>query len=514
MIADQSEHTTLAREAIRTFQGVGGAPAPISIDLNAAARRAASQFSGHVLSPRLLSGLSGLAEFAILVTFLTGMRYALHAYVDVAHPVVSTVGFALGTVSIVSLLHGYEASQLRSQRRQSRRLALGLSGGAALSAALAFALGSFSLPDQMTWLAISGVVSFLLLSLVRSLLAARVRHWARTGRLERRIVLVGGGRAAEEFIRTLEKQPDSDIRICGIFDDREDDRSPPIVAGYPKLGTIAELTEFARLARIDMLVITLPLSAERRILAILKALWVLPLDIRISALSQNLRFRSRSYSYAGDVPMLDVIDRPIADWSRVAKRVFDLAFGVVALAAVSPIMLLTALAIKWDTPGPIFFRQKRHGFNNEIIDVWKFRSLRHEMSDPSARKLVTRDDPRVTRVGKFIRRTSIDELPQLFNVLAGNLSMVGPRPHAVAAQSSRQVTFTEIVDGYFGRHKVKPGITGYAQIKGWRGEIDDDIKLQKRFEHDLFYIENWSVLLDLYILAATPLSLVTTRNAY
>ena len=162
----------------------------------------------------------------------------------------------------------------------------------------------------------------------------------------------------------------------------------------------------------------------------------------------------------------------------------------------------------------MLFRQKRHGFNNQIIEVLKFRSLYHEMSDPSARQIVTKDDRRVTRVGRFIRRSSIDELPQLINVLRGELSLVGPRPHAVHAISSANQTFVEIVDGYFGRHKVKPGITGWAQIKGWRGEIDQPDKLKKRFEHDLYYIENWSLLLDLIIVLATPFSLLRTQAAY
>ena len=136
------------------------------------------------------------------------------------------------------------------------------------------------------------------------------------------------------------------------------------------------------------------------------------------------------------------------------------------------------------------------------------------MSDPLARQIVTKGDKRVTRVGRFIRKTSLDELPQLFNVLRGDLSLVGPRPHAVHAISSGNEAFVAIVDGYFGRHKVKPGITGWAQIKGWRGEIDQPDKLQKRFEHDLYYIENWSLLLDLYILAMTPISLLRTKSAY
>ena len=160
------------------------------------------------------------------------------------------------------------------------------------------------------------------------------------------------------------------------------------------------------------------------------------------------------------------------------------------------------------------FRQKRYGFNNELIEVFKFRSMYVDQVDANAARLVTRDDPRVTRVGRFIRRTSIDELPQLINVVfKGNLSLVGPRPHALHAKAANR-HYDEVVDGYFARHRVRPGITGWAQVNGWRGETDTQEKLQHRVEHDLYYIENWSILLDLYILAITPASLLKSQNAY
>ena len=161
-------------------------------------------------------------------------------------------------------------------------------------------------------------------------------------------------------------------------------------------------------------------------------------------------------------------------------------------------MLLVAIAIKLDSRGPVFFKQRRHGFNNELVEVYKFRSLRADMTDHSVQKSVTKDDPRVTRVGRFIRKTSIDELPQLINVVfKGNLSLVGPRPHAVN-QKIENRQFDEAVDGYFARHRVKPGITGWAQINGWRGELTSPEKIKQRVEHDLYYIENWSLHVRLH----------------
>ena len=196
------------------------------------------------------------------------------------------------------------------------------------------------------------------------------------------------------------------------------------------------------------------------------------------------------------------------------KWLFDKIIGGVALVLLSPLMLATAIAIKLDSNGPVFFKQRRHGFNNDEIEVYKFRSLYTHMTDHAVQKSVTKDDPRVTRVGRFIRKTSIDELPQLFNVVfKGNLSLVGPRPHAVNAHMSNRL-FEQVVDGYFARHRVKPGITGWAQVNGLRGEIDCDEKIRQRTEHDLYYIENWSVLLDICILFLTPFRLMNSENAY
>jgi Undecaprenyl-phosphate glucose phosphotransferase len=261
-------------------------------------------------------------------------------------------------------------------------------------------------------------------------------------------------------------------------------------------------------------IFSMPISAEARILQMLKKLWVLPVDIRLAAHSAKLRFRPRAYSYIGNVPVLDVFDKPITDWDVVMKWLFDKVVGSFILLATAPIMLLTALAIKLDSRGPVFFKQKRYGFNNELIEVYKFRSMYVDQCDATASKLVQKGDPRVTRVGRFIRKASLDELPQLFNVvLKGNLSLVGPRPHAVHAKADNRL-YDEAVDGYFARHRVKPGITGWAQINGWRGETDTHEKIQRRVEHDLYYIENWSVLFDLHILAMTPIVLARTEHAY
>ena len=214
------------------------------------------------------------------------------------------------------------------------------------------------------------------------------------------------------------------------------------------------------------------------------------------------------------VPVVPLYDTPLSGLNRVLKRVEDIVLSSLILLLISPVLCAIALAVKITSPGPVIFRQTRYGMDGKPIMVWKFRSMKVMENDQVVTQ-ATQNDPRVTRVGRFIRKTSIDELPQLINVVfKGDLSLVGPRPHAIHAHTSNRA-YEQVVDGYFARHKVKPGITGWAQINGWRGETDTDEKIQRRVEHDLYYIENWSVLLDLYILLKTPFSLLTkNENAY
>jgi Undecaprenyl-phosphate glucose phosphotransferase len=363
------------------------------------------------------------------------------------------------------------------------------------------------------WLASWYLGGLALIAAARALAAHFVRGWNAEGALSRHAVLVGGGQPAEDLVSALNASGPSDIRVVGIFDDRDDKRSPAQIGALPKLGTVSELIDFVRQGRIDTLLVTLPLTAEDRLLQVLKRLWVLPVDIRLSAYTQKFHYRPRAYSYIGNVPFLDVFDRPLGDWGTVLKSVEDKVIAAIALVLLAPVMLAVAIAVRLDSKGPVLFKQNRFGFNNELIGIYKFRSMHHDMRDIDAAKLVTKDDPRVTRVGRFIRRTSLDELPQLFNVLKGELSLVGPRPHPTKAKAGDQL-YNDVVDGYFARHRVKPGITGWAQVNGWRGETDTTEKLQRRVEHDLYYIENWSLALDLTILWRTPFALLKAENAY
>ena len=490
------------------------AQTPRQASLNEQAREIAEQFSAASISQVLLVGGIRLLDIAIVIASgLAAHEYAFPGSVAVAMPYLAAMGASVVLLAIFAqAADAYHVVAFRSLGGQVGRMlgawTLVFAGFAVIGAFFDF--GGMVARSWMGFWFVFGAGGFIF---SRAGLVILVQKWARDGRLGRKAVIVGGGEPAGELIRALESTPGNDVNICGVFDDRSNDRSPAIVAGYPKLGNIAELVEFGRLAKIDLLIVTIPVSAKGRVAEILKTLWVLPVDIRLSAHTDKLRFRPRAYSYLGAIPMVELAEKPIQNWDFVAKRAFDLIVGTIALILLAPLMIGTAIAIKLDTKGPVFFRQKRYGFNNEVISIFKFRSMKHEMADPDAKVVVTKGDSRVTRVGRFIRKTSIDELPQLFNVIKGELSLVGPRPHAVNAHTSQRL-WNDVVDGYFARHKVKPGVTGWAQINGWRGEIDDNEKLRKRVDHDLYYIENWSILFDAMILAKTPFALAKTENAY
>lgn len=493
-------------------EGENSTPLTNTSKLSPLAIKIASGLQTSVVSPTVLGGTVRLADLAIVAAF--GFA-SLHSG---GIPVVSST--ALLSVAAALLLSSaffqasdcYQIPLMRNMVAQAARMVIAWTlVFVTMFMAKTFGNVMRGVPGDLLILWYGFGLATLLTA--RTLVTIFVRKWTREGRLERRAVIVGGGQVAADFIHEIERQPNNDIRICGLFDDRKGDRSPDIVAGYPKLGTVSDLVEFARIARIDMLIVTIPLRAEKRLLEFLKTLWVLPVDIRLSAHTDKLTFRDRASSFIGTVPIVDVVHKPLADWDSIAKRAFDLIVASLMIVLLSPVMIATALAVKLDSKGPALFRQKRYGFNNEVIEVLKFRSMYHEMADPAAKKVVTRNDPRVTRVGRFIRRSSLDELPQLFNVLKGDLSLVGPRPHAVNAHTNEKM-WDEVVDGYFARHKVKPGVTGWAQINGWRGEVDTPEKIQKRVEYDVYYIENWSILFDIRILLATPFALFKSENAY
>ncbi|QHO72370.1 undecaprenyl-phosphate glucose phosphotransferase [Bradyrhizobium sp. CCBAU 051011] len=275
------------------------------------------------------------------------------------------------------------------------------------------------------------------------------------------------------------------------------------------LPNVRQLVADCRPLRADDIVILTSEAGVPAALALASALSELPVDVHVVPVGTiDLMAVSRITPF-GNIVTMRIFQCPLTPFNRSLKRAFDIAVAVAGLIMVSPLLVLVALAIKLDSPGPVLFRQRRHGYNNEPIHVVKFRTMT-VMEDGDNFSPVVRHDPRVTRLGHLLRHTNIDELPQLFNVLIGEMSLVGPRPHA----TSQNEAFAELISLFSRRHNVKPGITGWAQVNGYRGEIDTLEKMQRRVEYDLYYIDNWSLLLDLKIVVMTFFSRKVWWNAY
>lgn len=355
-------------------------------------------------------------------------------------------------------------------------------------------------------------LSLLLLYMERTGANLFLRKSAERGRLTRNTVVFGAGNQGAEFVNAIQNDKYPWIRIIGFFDDRHD-RVPSEVSGYPVLGDLEKLIQYIRRNRCDEIIVTLPWGAADRISDIVQQFKVLPINIALAPDLVALKYAGAGYENYAGVPVLKVVDKPISEWNYVSKFIIDQVLGLLLALALLPVCLLIALLIKLDSSGPVLFRQQRYGFNNKLINIYKFRTLRNDQKDKDAEKLVYRNDPRVTRLGAFLRRTSLDELPQLINVLKGEMSLVGPRPHALKASAEGKL-YEDAVYEYAARHKVKPGITGWAQVKGWRGETDTQEKITKRVEYDMYYINNWSLSFDISIIFRTFLILFHKDNVY
>jgi len=336
-----------------------------------------------------------------------------------------------------------------------------------------------------------------------------VRRWRRNGRLTPNVVVVG---ATDNAARLIESALASrEVNVLGIFDDRSD-RVPPSLKGVPVLGDTNALLEHKILPFVDRVVITVTASAQSRVRDLIERLRVLPNAITLFVDVEGQDTRASTLSRLADAPLTQVSGIQEDERRAFWKRVQDLVLGTAGLIVAAPIMLLVAIAIRLDSPGPILFRQRRHGFNNEAIEVWKFRSMRVETTDHTARRQVEKNDDRVTRVGRFIRRTSLDELPQLFNVLRDEMSLVGPRPHPIGMLTGGEES-QRLVAEYAWRHRMKPGITGWAQINGSRGPVHTREEVRRRVVLDVEYIERQSFGFDLYIMLMTLPRLLGDKDA-
>ena len=464
-------------------------------------------------SRNLVSGLVAIIDG--FVVFLVGIIiYLVHVGWSNESASVYASGCAVAallTAAVFSVSGLYEPNTIENRTIRCRNIFVGCGWAFVTIIVLAFAL-KISERFSRVWLFSWFITSPLLIAAARSFSDSQLRRWAISGRLSRNIVIVGATGLATRFIKFVEDRKEPWIRVLGIFEDR-DNRGLSDTSGYPILGNLDNLLEWARNHPIDDVVIALPWVAEDRALSIIEKLEILPVRAHLCPDMIGFNFVQHGYSNLCGMPLLNIFQKPMSDWSYVAKTIEDRVLAASFLVLASPILGLIAVCIKLDGPGPVFFRQKRYGFNHRVIDVIKFRTLRIEQQDDEAKRVVTRNDPRVTRLGAFLRRTSIDELPQLLNVLKGDMSVVGPRPHVLNGNAEGTL-YEKLVPKYAFRHKVKPGITGWAQINGWRGETDTKEKIRGRVEHDLYYITNWSLMLDLVIILRTTWVVLKGDRAY
>ncbi|MFY7778989.1 MAG: undecaprenyl-phosphate glucose phosphotransferase [Elstera sp.] len=343
-------------------------------------------------------------------------------------------------------------------------------------------------------------------TVTRVLIWERRRRMRRHGDLTIRIALVGARDLGRKVLEQLRQDPY--VQVVGVFDTL--DPGETTIEGVPYRGSVKDLVRLVRKERVDEIVIAMIDRSEEEVASVLAKLRDVPINTKFCAHTLRFNLPVRGYSTVGGLPLLHVFQRPLGAWGQVLKGLEDRVLGLILLILALPVMAVIAVLVKLDSPGPVLFRQKRYGFNNNDITVFKFRSMRNDPNpDPSVPQ-AQRNDPRVTRIGAFLRKSSLDELPQLFNVLQGTMSLVGPRPHAVAHNEH----YAAVIDGYLGRHRVKPGITGWAQVNGYRGETDTPEKMRMRVQYDLYYIDNWSLSLDLKILLMTIFVGFVNRNAY
>lgn len=458
----------------------------------------------QILDPIAIGTVGAAAAFIYLVLLISE---------DITRPLIFTI--VMGCAGISVLCHWfdlYSPENLFSKHVPVGRLLASWAIVCAILLFLAFSLkisSDFSRIWTVSWF--MGGACALVGS--RLLLHGWIQHQVSAGTLVERAVILGAGEQGTRFAAQINKHNDPFIQVLGFIDDRAT-RVPRSSQGYELLGNTQTLIGMIRANKIDQVFIALPTNAMKRLTEIIEQLAITP--VRVDLVMDPLEFEipNETVRHIEKSPILKIFDRPLTGWPCVLKRIEDMLLAAIILVFVSPLMLCIAIAIKLESRGPVFFTQKRYGFNDNHIHVLKFRTmyLNSEESHASLRQAM-RNDPRVTRVGRFLRKSSLDELPQFFNVLLGDMSIVGPRPHAIAhTYGDRELG--ELVDHYAARHRVKPGITGWAQVNGWRGETDTLEKLQKRIEHDLYYIKHWSIWFDLVIIWKTLFLILKDDNAY
>lgn len=461
---------------------------------------AASQMIGDAL---ILSVLSYLSLHLVIA-----IQHHDTRYIEFSSYLVATVGTATIAVFSFACSGAYDVFEsfnrigiLKSTIKIFTEVILLLTG----------CLFILKVSDELSrlWLATWSAASITTLCGFRLLTASVARRLIKSGRLTRNLAIVGANEIGQRLAARFTQEA-LGTRLIGIFDERQS----RLVKGTngTAVRQLPELYELLCKGCVDEVVIAIPPDASHRILELSRRFHPFAVSLRVLAPAGYEHFRVLDSRRYGDIGTFRVMGKPLDEVSAVVKRIEDVVIALFCLLVTLPLMLLIALAIKLDSRGPALFRQKRLGANNLPFDLFKFRSMYVEQTDPLGSQLTRIGDPRITRVGRFLRSTSLDELPQLLNVLRGDMSLVGPRPHPLAANAAG-IAYARAISEYPIRHRVKPGMTGWAQVNGWRGETTTIEQIRRRVEHDLYYIENWSLTFDLLILGRTVFTVLSRANA-
>jgi putative colanic acid biosysnthesis UDP-glucose lipid carrier transferase len=453
-----------------------------------------------------------LLQRVVDATWIVLAHLAAHALYGIGWEMQATL--ATGAAVFLFLTAGQMASLYRAWRAspmfgEAARVLVVWAAVVPIMLSLAFATKvseSFSRVTTLLWFLLAP--SFIILS--RSAIRAGLRQARRRGRNSRTVAIAGATSLGATLAERIAAMPWTGMHVVGFYDDRSADRlrTAPVSAQNVR-GRLEELVDEARSGRVDQIYIALPLRAENRIKDLVQRLADTTAGVHVVADFFVFDLLHAQWSSVQGLPVVSIFESPFYGVNGWLKRLEDLGLGTLILLIIAVPMAFIALGVKLSSPGPVFFRQRRYGLKGEEIHVLKFRTMT-VCEDGDHVRQATRHDARITGFGAFLRRTSLDELPQFFHVITGKMSIVGPRPHAVAHNE----LYRRLIHGYMLRHRVKPGITGWAQVNGWRGETDTVEKMAMRVEHDLHYIRHWGLFFDLKIIWMTVFGTAARRNAY
>ncbi|MCA8901337.1 MAG: exopolysaccharide biosynthesis polyprenyl glycosylphosphotransferase [Hyphomonas sp.] len=469
----------------------------------------ADSAQARILPLAIRAGARGLVSLVVIAVACLGLRASASGVLSAT--IAQALPYAAIAFAILWGLHATRAFDFEISRKFLSLARSAALGAVAPAAVVMFAAGHLCPADEFRMVAITACAATGAAIAAYLPVAGLNRFLARSGRLSENIVIVGATENARRLI--LRNAESRELNIVGVFDDRLS-RAPEDIAGVRVLGRIDDLLHWDRLPDIDRIVVTVTSDARSRVRTLIDKLRILPHRIVLLLDLDGFDPESASLSEIAHSPAAYVSGVPRDTRRALIKRGGDIAFALMMAVVFAPFFLAVALAVKLDSPGPVFFRQKRLGFNNQVIRVWKFRSMRADAAaEERMSEQATACDPRITRVGRFIRRTSLDELPQLLNVLTGEMSIVGPRPHAVG-MTTESIEVHDIVGDYAHRHRVKPGITGWAQVNGSRGPVHTKAEVRERIRLDLEYVNRASFWFDLLIMLKTAPCLLgdSTRN--